>query len=367
KASRSFLLYSGEQRENLALDRSGDPRALLLHVYVHLAADAELRQVNARLDRKARARDDAADILRLQAVHIRPVAVHFLADVVAGAMNEVLGIARLTNGLARGLIHLPPLDAATRRNRVLNEANSGVARGLHNGKYSGVLLRHRATQEANPGDVVIDAAGRLRLAPDVEQEQVALANRRRAVRFGLIVRVAAVWSDRDHGSVLHHNGMCAKLFEDPLLQIVFAQRDLIAHLPRRMSEGILRDAVDHAPGGKMRLKLRRRPTGLELLHQVGRALHFAAQATHQLHGSGVHHRNVRDSVARRILHGNCFRAAEQPRQVLAQLVLGGVDQLLPGQAIERARFDAVDELARLALRRDQIKPAARGHAIGRQA
>ena len=179
--------------------------------------------------------------------------------------------------------------------------------------------------------------------------------------------VAAVWSDRDHGSFFDHNGMRAKLFEDPLLQIVFAQRDLIAHLPRRMSEGILGDAVDHASGGKMRLKLRGRPTGLELLHQVGRALHFAAQATHQLHGSGVHHRNVRDSVARRILHGNCFRAAEQPRQVLAQLVLARVDQLLPGQAIESARFDAVDELAGLALRRDQIKPAARGHAIGRQA
>src|SRR5207245_11396020 len=107
-------------------------------------------------------------------------------------VDEVVGEARVGSGLAAGRLALPPLAAATRRNRVLNEANSGVARGLHNGKDFGVLLRHRATQEANPGDVVIDAAGRLRLAPDVEQEQVALANRRRAVRFGLIVRVAAV-------------------------------------------------------------------------------------------------------------------------------------------------------------------------------
>src|SRR5207245_11744577 len=119
----SFLLYSGEQRENLALDRSGDPRALLLHVYVHLAADAELRQVNARLERKARARDDAAGILRLQAVHISLVAVHFLADVVPGAMNEVLVIALLGQGRVRGPVHLPSLAVAVALNALRTEAS----------------------------------------------------------------------------------------------------------------------------------------------------------------------------------------------------------------------------------------------------
>ena len=63
--------------------------AVLVDVDVHLAAHAELGQVDPRLDAEAGPRDDAAVVAGFQAVDVRAVAVDFLADVVPGAVREL--------------------------------------------------------------------------------------------------------------------------------------------------------------------------------------------------------------------------------------------------------------------------------------
>src|SRR5262249_49843595 len=54
--------------------------------HVDLAADAELGEVDARLDGEAGARQDAALLVGLQVVHVGAVAVDLLADRVPGAV-----------------------------------------------------------------------------------------------------------------------------------------------------------------------------------------------------------------------------------------------------------------------------------------
>ena len=74
---------------------------------VDLAADAELGQVDARLDGEARPRHHPPVLARFQVVHVGPVAVDFLADVVPGAVDEVLAVAGLLDHRPGRVVHLP--------------------------------------------------------------------------------------------------------------------------------------------------------------------------------------------------------------------------------------------------------------------
>ncbi len=53
---------------------------------------------------------DAPLLVRLQIVHVRAVAVGFLADAVAGAMDEGLSIARGVDDGTCGLVDLPSFE-----------------------------------------------------------------------------------------------------------------------------------------------------------------------------------------------------------------------------------------------------------------
>src|SRR5262249_51216172 len=101
-----------QQRHNLRLRRAARDvhAAILVHEHIHLAAHAELRQVDTRLDGEAGARQDAAIFARLQAVHVGAVAVRLLADRVAGAVAEVLAVAGLLDDVAGSLVHLPSVQ-----------------------------------------------------------------------------------------------------------------------------------------------------------------------------------------------------------------------------------------------------------------
>ncbi len=180
------------------------------------------------------------------------------------------------------------------------------------------------------------------------------------------MRIAGVRADCNDRGIVHDNGVRSELFQDPLLEVVFGQRRFVANVARRLGERFLGDAVNHPPGIDMRLQLLWRPAGLKLLHQVGRADDLAAQSAHHLDRPGIHHGDVGDGIPRRILHGHFPSATQQPRQVLAQLLLPRIHELPPRQAIEHPRFDAVNQFARRAPRRDQVEPPACGHAFCRQ-
>src|SRR5262245_10523423 len=70
---------------------------VLVDVHIDLATDAEFRQVDARLDGEARSPHDPPVVAGLQAVDVGAVAVHFLADVVPGAVDELVPVPGLVD------------------------------------------------------------------------------------------------------------------------------------------------------------------------------------------------------------------------------------------------------------------------------
>ncbi len=164
------------------------------------------------------------------------------------------------------------------------------------------------------------------------------------------------------GRLIGNDGARPELGENPLLQVILRKIGFRPNLRGGVLEGFAHDAVDGPSRFQMRLELLRAPGGLELLHQIGRTHHRAAARAHHLHRAGIDHGNIRNGVARRILHGDFARAADEARKILVQLVQAGVDQLLAGQSIERAGFDAMHQLARSPSAGNEVKPAARAHA-----
>src|SRR5262245_57457489 len=97
---------SGRALENhqLALDRAGDSRFALAHEHIDFRAYAEVRQVNAGLDREATPRSNAPLVVRFEIVHVGAIAVDVLSDGVPGAMHEVLAEPARLNEAPRRVI-----------------------------------------------------------------------------------------------------------------------------------------------------------------------------------------------------------------------------------------------------------------------
>src|SRR5262245_42550736 len=101
---------------------------------VDLTADAELRQVDAWLHRKARARHDSAFFARLQAVHVGAVAVDFLTDGMARAMAEIVAVARFLDDRPASLIDLPAPQEVPAGKRRADLGDRRIARRRHDGE-----------------------------------------------------------------------------------------------------------------------------------------------------------------------------------------------------------------------------------------
>src|SRR5271166_3375317 len=118
-------------------------------------------------------RDDAPNVARFQAIHIGSRSVHFLADVVAGAMHEILGESGFTDDLARGAIDLPTFDGAAGADIFLHVLYGGIACLADNGENLGILFGYLVAKKSSPGNVVVNAVGSEGFGPDVEQQQIA--------------------------------------------------------------------------------------------------------------------------------------------------------------------------------------------------
>src|ERR1044071_6778281 len=112
RSATDYCLLVFQYRQNLGLDglaRHFD--VAVRDVDVDFGADAEAAfEVDAGLDGEACARDDAARIPRLEVVDVGAVAVAFFADGVAGAVRELLGVARAADDFARNVVHLRGAD-----------------------------------------------------------------------------------------------------------------------------------------------------------------------------------------------------------------------------------------------------------------
>src|SRR5262249_53296410 len=97
-----------EDRQDFRLESAGHvDRAGPVHEDVHLAPDAEIFEIEARLDREARPGEDQTLLVGLEIIHVGAVAVDFLADVVAGPMDEMIAVTGLVDDPSAGGVDLP--------------------------------------------------------------------------------------------------------------------------------------------------------------------------------------------------------------------------------------------------------------------
>ena len=118
---------------------------------IDLATDTELGLVDAGLDRKASSRQDQSLLVSLEIVHVCPVAVDFLADVMAGAMDEELAVSRLCNHLTAGVVHLPTLQRSSLGEGGADARHRGVAGLSHDGEDLLEAFGHGRRRCSRPG------------------------------------------------------------------------------------------------------------------------------------------------------------------------------------------------------------------------
>ena len=126
--------------------------------------------------------------MAFEAVHVDAVAVNGLADVVAGAMIKIFCVAGFFDDGAGGVVDLPALQRLAGGDAGEDEIDGGVAGGFDDAENFGEFFGDFSAEIADPGDVVVDAAGFGLLGEDVEEEEVAFANGR-----GGFARRAVMW------------------------------------------------------------------------------------------------------------------------------------------------------------------------------
>src|SRR6266849_5951199 len=126
-------------------------------------------------------------------------------------------------------------------------------------------------------------------------------------------------------------------------------------------EGCGGNCVDGVARSEVRLDLLLAPSSFKQCYQVGGADYVLSQTAQQFNSPAIDQRNGEDDVVGRILHGDITAGCEHRLQSVEQLLPSGILSLAAGQGIKVASFDLVDQLYRLALRWNQIKPAPRDH------
>ena len=197
------------------LDFAGDPGFAGGGDHVDFAADAELGEIDAGLDGEAGVGQDAAIVVGFEVVEVCAGAVNLLGDVVAGAVGKELGESGGLDNGAGGIVGFEAADGEVLGEGLFNGGDgsvAGVADGLKDELLPGAGL---AANDAGPGDVVVDGAGLVDAAPDVDEDKVALADGGGELGGGLIVGVGAIGVDADVGAVLPDQAGAAHGFGEP--------------------------------------------------------------------------------------------------------------------------------------------------------
>src|SRR5579863_1070305 len=119
----------------------------------------------------------------------------FGADRVSGAVNEIVAVPGFLDVVADGAIDFPACHGASAGDAIDHRIDADVARVTHDGENFSHAVRRGLTDETGPCDVVINGAGSILFRPNVEQNEVALANGRGAFHMWLVVRIAAISID----------------------------------------------------------------------------------------------------------------------------------------------------------------------------
>src|SRR5437870_11394718 len=359
----------GEDGDDGGLDgNAGDECVRLGEIDVDLAPDAEFaRAVDARLDRKARVREQTASVPGLEVVDVGAVAVDFVADRVPGAVKEPVSVSRLPDHAAALVVHIPAAREAACAYFLLDERDGGVARARDDGEDLGGAGRHALADVTGPGDVPVHAARRRVLRPQVDQDQVPAPDRRRAILRRGVVRVGGVGVDGGDGRRVRVHAARGDAGQDVLLYVAVRGRRVAADLLAGACDRVVHDLPQLGGRLAVRRVLVFCPDRFEPLHQVGRGYDLYAERPDELDGAGVHARDVRDSVQWRVLHGDLGRASQGSEHMLEVFMLflpGEIESAFTRHVVQRMWLDPVQELLRHSLRGNQVVPAPGHVALG---
>src|SRR5262245_8572311 len=149
------------------------------------------------------------------------------------------------------------------------------------------------------------------------------------------MRVTTVWADADDGRAVRRAAVTREMIQD--LPLDFELGCLPAGLdpPGDEVPGDLVSGIGHLRGREVAGLLLVVPGRLELLDQVTRRRDIDSKGTHQLDRPGVYPRDIRVSVAWRILHRHPLRPGHERADAGLELLPAPVDRLLlAGQSIE---------------------------------
>ena len=150
-------------------------------------------------------------------------AVEVLGYVVAGAVGEVVGESGGADYGAGCVVGLEAADGAVGGEGLLDSGDGCVAGGADYVEYLLLAGGGLAADDAGPGDVVKDAGGLGRAGPDVDEEEVAVADGGGVGGGGLVVGVGGVGVDADVGAVVEGEAFAAHGFSQPDLEVVFGE------------------------------------------------------------------------------------------------------------------------------------------------
>ncbi len=261
--------------------------------------------------------------MRLQVVHVGALAVVGDADRVAGTVDEGVAEARLADEFAGGVVHLEAPHGLVRE-AAAHQVPGGVAAAGHDVENLLLAVGGRGVADADPGDVRVDARGRLLLGPQVDEQEIALADGRGAVRPGLVMRIGAVGVDAHDGVRLGPQAGMVEGVQDEALDGVFV--DLVA-LPQGVGhtiEGFEGDAVEVHVGAPVPGELLVAPGGGEALGEVGGRHQLDTRGPHQLGRAGVQARDRGKLVVGAVLGRQPGEAGDQLRQFLPVFLPGEV-------------------------------------------
>ena len=156
--------------------------------------------------------EDEAVVVGFEVVKVGASAVYVLGDVVAGSMGELVSESGGADYGAGCVVGLKAANGAVGREGLLDGGDGGVAGGAD--YFKDVLLAGGglAAYDAGPGDVIKDAGGLVETGPDVDEEEVAVADGVGLGGGGLVVGVRRVGVDADVGAIVEGEACAAHGF-----------------------------------------------------------------------------------------------------------------------------------------------------------
>src|SRR5208283_5504969 len=164
----------------------------------------------------------------------------------AGAMDEVIAVAGGFDHLAGGAIGLLATYYAPLRDATLNQLDGGVARAGHGPEDLREGVGHGHGRTAHPGEIAVDTFGRLLFGKQVEQNQIAVPDRRVALLAGAEMRIRGVGVDRHDRRFIGAQTMRGDPAEHETLDRELGARQMMADAARDFRKALVDDFAQMA-------------------------------------------------------------------------------------------------------------------------